>query len=120
VNPYVDYLFDDGGRIVRVNQTREGEVCRPNGISDVGLFVLSTLELADHWRAYAAAGRGNQTGELNFLPFLAHLSSVCLWNTQHFQVSDVREARGINTPEDLAFFRQLLAKTEQESTRDLS
>ena len=111
--PYVDYVFDGSGRIARVLETREGDVCRPNGISDVGTFVLSTEGLVEAWREYAGTTKGRQTGELNFLPFLAHLSSVRGWNTQHFEISDARESRGINTPDDLAFFRQLLAKKPQ-------
>jgi len=101
-----------------VHQAREGDVCRRNGISDVGLFMLSATTLADHWRSYGSAGRGSRTGELNFLPFLAHLSSVCQWNTAHFEVDDVRESRGINTPEDLTFYRQLLAKSDRRPRRD--
>jgi bifunctional UDP-N-acetylglucosamine pyrophosphorylase/glucosamine-1-phosphate N-acetyltransferase len=119
VSPYVDYVLDERGHITRIVQSREGDMCRLQGFSDVGVFLLSTAGLAEKWYGYtAAAEKGPQTGELNFLPLLAYLSSVCLWNTQHFEVSDVRESRGINTPDDLAFFRQILAVREQESERD--
>jgi bifunctional UDP-N-acetylglucosamine pyrophosphorylase/glucosamine-1-phosphate N-acetyltransferase len=115
--PYVDYVLDEKGLITRVLQTREGDRCRRHGMSDVGTFVISTAGLATRWREYGATGRGARTGELNFLPFLAHLSSGCSWNTQHFEISDTRESRGINTPEDLLFFQQLLTAPAQAGGR---
>jgi bifunctional UDP-N-acetylglucosamine pyrophosphorylase / glucosamine-1-phosphate N-acetyltransferase len=119
--PYVEYLFDDGGKIVRVSQSREGDICRPNGFSDVGVFALSTRGLAASWAAYhMQSARGTQTGELNFLPFLAYLSALCAWHTQCFEIDDVRESRGINTPEDLAFFQQLLATQQWTGGRGSS
>jgi bifunctional UDP-N-acetylglucosamine pyrophosphorylase/glucosamine-1-phosphate N-acetyltransferase len=111
--PYVEYLLNDAGQIVRILQSREGDVCRPHGFADVGVFALSTDGLAVSWEAYQQqAERGTQTGELNFLPFLAYLSASCGWHTQWFEIADVRESRGINTPDDLAFFQQLFASQE--------
>lgn len=101
--PYVDYVLDERGLITRVLQAREGETCRQQGMTDVGTFLLSTAGLATRWHEYGETGRGARTGEVNFLPFLAYLSSGCSWNTQHFEIIDARETRGINTPEDLAF-----------------
>jgi bifunctional UDP-N-acetylglucosamine pyrophosphorylase/glucosamine-1-phosphate N-acetyltransferase len=111
--PYVDYVLDERGVIRQVLQAREGERCRRHGMADVGTFVISTAGLATRWREYGATGRGRRTGELNFLPFLAHLSSGCAWNTQHFEIGDARESRGINTPEDLVFFQRLLTAEAQ-------
>jgi bifunctional UDP-N-acetylglucosamine pyrophosphorylase/glucosamine-1-phosphate N-acetyltransferase len=108
--PYVDYIFNDAQRIVRVLQSREGDACRPNGLSDVGVFALSTGGLTAAWEGFLARSDcGKQTGEVNFLPFLPYLSSVCGWYTQSFEVDDIHESRGINTPEDLAFFKQRIA-----------
>jgi bifunctional UDP-N-acetylglucosamine pyrophosphorylase/glucosamine-1-phosphate N-acetyltransferase len=108
--PYVEYIFNQTQKIVRVLQSREGDACRPHGLSDVGVFALSTCGLAAAWEAYQRqAEPGTQTGELNFLPFLSYLSVVCAWHTQYFEIEDVRESRGINTPEDLTFFRELFA-----------
>jgi bifunctional UDP-N-acetylglucosamine pyrophosphorylase / glucosamine-1-phosphate N-acetyltransferase len=116
--PYVEYIFNDGQQIVRVLQSREGDACRPNGLSDVGVFALSTRGIAAAWQVYQGRGeRGTQTGELNFLPFLSYLSTCCAWQTQCFEIEDVRESRGINTPEDLAFFRQLLASQRWTGVR---
>jgi bifunctional UDP-N-acetylglucosamine pyrophosphorylase/glucosamine-1-phosphate N-acetyltransferase len=111
--PYVEYIFDDAQKIVSVLQSREGDACRPNGLSDVGVFALSTNGIAASWEAYQKQGeRGTQTREINFLPFLSYLSALCDWHTQCFEIEDVRESRGINTPEDLAFFQRLLASQQ--------
>jgi bifunctional N-acetylglucosamine-1-phosphate-uridyltransferase/glucosamine-1-phosphate-acetyltransferase GlmU-like protein len=104
--PYVEYVFD-GDRLICVLQTREGDATTPNGYSDVGTFLLATEGLKQHWESYLiAARRGRQTGEINFLPFLPFLSAQD-WTVRPLEVADVTEARGINTPDDLAFFRNL-------------
>ncbi len=103
--PYVEYQFNDEGCLDRILQSREGDVTQPGGLGDVGTFVLSTGGLADAWHACVAqVERGDRTGELNFLPFLTFLARTG-WDVQKLAVADTREARGINTPEDLAFFR---------------
>ncbi|MEE9609192.1 MAG: NTP transferase domain-containing protein [Myxococcota bacterium] len=108
--PYVEYCFDGSGRLERVLQSREGEACREGGYADIGLFVLGTESLKECWEQYAVqAARGSATGELNFLPFLPYLSTRCGWRVQRVEVDDVDEARGVNTPEDLAYCRRRLA-----------
>lgn len=102
--PYVEYVFDQN-RLMKVLQTREGDVTTPNGFSDVGTFLLNTAGLKAAWDAYrAGAGRGSATGEINFLPFLPWLATRG-WNIAPVEVADPVEARGINTREDLEFFR---------------
>ncbi len=104
--PYVEYVFEDG-RLARVLQTREGDRCAPGGFGDVGTFLLNTEGLRRSWDDYlAAAAPGAATGEINFLPFLPFLAS-CDWSITPLAVADATEARGINTPEDLAFFRNI-------------
>lgn len=104
--PYVEYVFD-GESLTGVLQTREGDATTPNGFSDVGTFLLGSKGLEAAWQNYLAdAPRGTQTGEINFLPFLPFLSAQG-WRIQPLEVADAKEARGINTPDDLAFFRQL-------------
>jgi bifunctional UDP-N-acetylglucosamine pyrophosphorylase/glucosamine-1-phosphate N-acetyltransferase len=108
--PYVEYVFDSE-RLVQVLQSREGDATTPNGFSDVGTFLLGTGGLQSAWRDYrATAPRGSQTGEINFLPFLPFLSRRG-WHIQPLEVGDATEARGINTPDDLDFFRKLYNKT---------
>lgn len=104
--PYVEYVFEHE-RLTRVLQTREGDPTSPNGYSDVGTFLLTTKGLERQWQAYLdAAPRGGRTGEINFLPFLPFLTAQD-WTIRPLEVADATEARGINTPDDLAFFRNL-------------
>lgn len=105
-DPYVEYELD-GDSLVRVRQSREGDHCRPGGLSDIGVFCLSTGGLVAAWERYlAGADPGATTGEVNFLPFLPHLSSVEGWPLAVVPVADVAEARGLNTLADLSYARQ--------------
>jgi bifunctional UDP-N-acetylglucosamine pyrophosphorylase/glucosamine-1-phosphate N-acetyltransferase len=107
--PYVEYVFD-GDRLTKVLQTREGDATTPDGWSDVGTFLLGTVGLQAAWVDYISnAPPGGQTGEINFLPFLPFLSAR-RWGITPLEVADATEARGINTPDDLAFFRSLYNK----------
>ena len=103
-DPYVQYCFDDEGRLAAVHQRREGEPIDKRGLADVGTFVLSVAGLVAAWEAYVdQAPQGRETDEINFLPFLAYLSTVRGWPVSIVNVRDEVEARGINTPEDLAW-----------------
>lgn len=105
-NPYVEYLFEEN-RLTNVLQSREGDIVNKNGFSDVGTFLLTTHGLYDAWIKYLESHpRGDVTGEINFLPFLPFLSKQG-WLVTHIEVADPTEARGINTKEDLLFFRKL-------------
>jgi bifunctional UDP-N-acetylglucosamine pyrophosphorylase / glucosamine-1-phosphate N-acetyltransferase len=107
--PYVEYIFADDGALISVRQSREGERCTPGGFADVGTFVLSVARLQNAWTSYLAfESSGALTGEINFLPFLPFLS-LSGWNVRRLLVTDAREARGINTPEDLAYLRSATA-----------
>jgi bifunctional N-acetylglucosamine-1-phosphate-uridyltransferase/glucosamine-1-phosphate-acetyltransferase GlmU-like protein len=104
--PYVEYVWIDG-QLAAVRQSREGDICMPNGLSDVGTFLLSTDGLDAAWKDYLAqATYGGQTGETNFLPFLPFLAANG-WSITPLTVADATEARGINTKDDLAFFQSL-------------
>jgi bifunctional N-acetylglucosamine-1-phosphate-uridyltransferase/glucosamine-1-phosphate-acetyltransferase GlmU-like protein len=104
--PYVEYIWNDD-RLSAVRQTREGDSCTPNGLSDVGTFLLSTHGLNAAWEKYLArAPRGGHTDEINFLPFLPFLAAND-WTIKPLTVADATEARGINTKDDLAFFQSL-------------
>ena len=90
--PYVEYVFE-GDRLVRVLQTREGDITTPNGYSDVGTFLLATEGLKQHWDDYlAGAPRGGKTGEINFLPFLPFLSA------QNWTIRPLRRAAASLVP----------------------
>jgi len=107
--PYVHYELNTG-TLVRVAQAREGDECPPRGLSDVGTFAVSTLGLDAAWQRYLSQpeSRGARTGEINLLPFFAHLARREGFAVQIVEVADGSEARGVNTPEDLAYFRALL------------
>lgn len=108
--PYVEYLFTNDGRLVAVRQSREGDACAPNGYGDIGTFVLSVPDLHSAWIKYLGqAPPGTLTGETNFLPFLPYLSSLG-WTVKRLVTADPREARGVNTPDDLAFFKSIVAR----------
>lgn len=106
--PYVDYVFDANDNLLSVNQSREGDHCRAGGWNDIGTFLLSVDGLKAAWEHYAsAAPRGRSTGEINFLPFFPYLAQKG-WRVRRLCIADQREARGVNTPEDLRYFRELL------------
>ena len=110
VDPYVQYMFEGEGRLVHIRQTREGDAVDAVGLGDVGTFLLATSDLEEAWERYLERlPLGRQTGEVNFLPFLVHLSTREGWEVLPVRVDDPDEARGINTPEDLAFFREKYA-----------
>ena len=107
--PYVEYRFDDGGKLSAIRQTREGDACSGYGSSDLGTFVLSVQGLIARWCDYrAASSTGALTGEINFLPFLPWLAARG-WAVRRLPIADPREARGINTPEDLRFFQSIMS-----------
>ncbi|GLW25744.1 NTP transferase domain-containing protein [Microbispora triticiradicis] len=110
-DPYVEYELDDRGVLTRVRQTREGDECRPGGLGDVGVFCLDVAGLHEEWTRYLAeaavgAAVGARTGEVNFLPFLPHLSRERGWPLTVVPVADPGEARGVNTADDLEFARR--------------
>ena len=109
-DPYVEYVFDETERLRAVRQSREGDRCAPGGLGDVGAFILSTQGLRDEWARYLdeSTNRGTMTAEVNFLPFLVFLASRG-WEVLRLGVADPLEAKGVNTPADLAFFRALYA-----------
>ncbi|GGK87210.1 hypothetical protein Ppa06_52570 [Planomonospora parontospora subsp. parontospora] len=112
-DPYVEYELA-GSALVRVRQSREGDECRPGGLSDVGVFCLSTDGLAAAWEDYLArAVPGAATGEVNFLPFLPHLSRSCGRRVTVVPVTDPDEARGVNTEDDLAFARRAFLRSPE-------
>jgi bifunctional UDP-N-acetylglucosamine pyrophosphorylase/glucosamine-1-phosphate N-acetyltransferase len=117
--PYVEYVFDSSDRLAGLRQSREGDMCEPGGFSDIGVFLLSGgRTLCEEWRRYrAASAPGSVTGEINFLPFLVHLSSTAGWPVGRYETDNPDEAVGINTPEDLAFARRLLQKKLSPTTK---
>jgi bifunctional UDP-N-acetylglucosamine pyrophosphorylase / glucosamine-1-phosphate N-acetyltransferase len=105
-DPYIHFDRDAHGRLAGVRHRREGDPMPDIGASDAGLFSLSYEAFALLLPEYArTAERGARTGERNFLPFLPWLAARRTVST--FEIP-VDEARGINTPEDLAAVEQRL------------
>ncbi|MGH7025500.1 MAG: NTP transferase domain-containing protein [Caulobacteraceae bacterium] len=110
--PYVEYVFDQRSHLRAVHQSREGDICATGGLADVGTFLLSADGLDIAWRDFLSqTERGSQTHELNFLPFLPYLAAHG-WSVQTVEIRDTTEARGINTRDDLEFFRRLYLKPD--------
>ena len=107
-DPYIHFVRDASGRIVDVLQRREGDAMPAQGETDMGVFALSAQSYHSSLPEFAAqAGPGRGTGERNFLPFVPWLAA-----REHVVTvacTDPREARGINTPEDLAAAEEWLA-----------
>jgi len=109
-NPYVQYEFGPGERIIRLRQTREGDHTDLLGWSDLGVFCLSVQGLVEAWEHYLpTANLGTATQEVNFLPFLLYLCSKRSWPIRPVPIEDSSEARGVNTLGDLEFARLRLA-----------
>jgi bifunctional UDP-N-acetylglucosamine pyrophosphorylase/glucosamine-1-phosphate N-acetyltransferase len=110
--PYIHFARDQGGRIVRVLQRREGDAMPADGEGDIGLFALSRhgyLDLLPEFARSVSAGAG--TGERNFLPFIPWLASRAPVRT--IPANEAIEAVGINTPEDLKLVSDYLASQSQ-------
>ena len=105
--PYVQYVFNDAfSKLIEVKQTREGDICERSGFADVGVFCLSTSNLMDAWQNFLEnSPKGAKTEEVNFLPFLPYLSTELDWKVKSVMVKDPTESRGINTIQDLTFFK---------------
>ena len=117
-SPYVHYELR-AGTLVRVAQAREGDACPPYGRADVGTFALTTEGLDTAWQRYFSQpeSRGARTGEINLLPFFAHLARREGFGVNVVEVADATEARGVNTPQDLAYFRSRRLKPPATETK---
>jgi bifunctional UDP-N-acetylglucosamine pyrophosphorylase / glucosamine-1-phosphate N-acetyltransferase len=113
-SPYVHFVRDESGRIVRVLHRREGDAMPESGESDTGLFSLSQGAYLDLLGTFAAdPGLGSATGERNFLPFIPWAAARGPVVT--FPCTEAAEAIGVNTPEDLAVAERTLRERAGES-----
>ncbi len=68
--PYIHFNRDEGGRVTRVLQQREGDSLPLQGESDSGVFFFRTAPLREYMATLQgeAVAIGPETGEWNFLP----------------------------------------------------
>lgn len=112
--PYIHLERDAEGLITRVLHRREGDVMPAVGESDAGLFDLSLQAYLDWLPQFAReAATGRVTGERNFLPFVAWISSRASVVT--FPCLEPEEAIGINTPAELARIERHLRDRSQRT-----
>jgi len=101
--PYIHFVRDAQSRISGVLQRREGDAMPPAGESDAGLFGMRWRTYLDDLTEFSrTAPASDGTRERNFLPFIPWLAGRAVVRT--FEVTDAREAAGVNTPEDLRAF----------------
>ena len=82
--------------------------CDKQGLTDVGVFVISTPGLHDLIGAFAeSTPRSAATGELNLLPLFPFLQNHG-WSVESSLVADPTEASGINTAAELDSARMRL------------
>lgn len=100
-DPYVEYVINEN-KILNILEKREGDRTASAGYSDLGVFTFKTNSLLTTWQAYGAvSGLGKKTKEINFLPFLSHLSKIG-WNLKILDIADSIQSLGINTSDDIS------------------
>jgi bifunctional N-acetylglucosamine-1-phosphate-uridyltransferase/glucosamine-1-phosphate-acetyltransferase GlmU-like protein len=105
--PYIHFVREPDGRISQVLQRREGDPMPVEGESDMGVFSLSRGAFLYQLPTFAATvPLGAGTRERNFLPFIPWLAFKGPVVT--VSSTDVMEATGINTPEELVAMEEWL------------
>ncbi len=108
-HPYIHFERDAASRIARVLHRREGDEMPQSGESDMGLFALSPLAFNELLPQYAREVEvGGATGERNFLPFIPWVARA--HDVVTFPCTNVMEAVGVNTPEELRMVEMYLAE----------
>lgn len=108
--PYIHFVRDAHGRLAGVLQRRDGDTMPAVGESDAGVFAMRGGVYLDDLAEYDRLAREAGAGERNFLPFIPWLARRK--GVRTFELSDAREARGVNTPDDLRAFEADLRERE--------
>jgi bifunctional N-acetylglucosamine-1-phosphate-uridyltransferase/glucosamine-1-phosphate-acetyltransferase GlmU-like protein len=76
--PYIHFLRDDSGRVVKILHAREGDVLPDRGESDAGVFFFRTETLREELPKLLQdpQARGAKTEECNFLPILTRMQAA--------------------------------------------
>ena len=108
-HPYIHFVRDETGAIIRVLHRREGDLMPEIGESDMGLFAISPPVFTALLPRYASEVQvGQATRERNFLPFIPWLARTHEIVT--FPCEHPMEAVGVNTPEELKMVEDYLAR----------
>lgn len=111
LDPYIDLVRDEGGKLIAVHQSREGEIANEVGENDCGVFLFTSeilfQVLADARKS--ELGIGMNTREFNLLPILpkfeSELGSVCT-----LRIHNMEETLGVNTKEEAKHVEEILQK----------
>lgn len=112
--PYINFVRDEAGRLMGVQQAREGRIAAELGENDCGVFMFDSEALFKLIRGArdASAATGAVTGELNLLPLLPGLEGdEGAVVTMHG--ASVEETMGINTPEEARAVSDILSTRER-------
>jgi CTP:molybdopterin cytidylyltransferase MocA len=107
-DPYVHLEMDENGRrLSRVLQKREGDALPSEGLVDCSVFFFRAPDMRMALKTALARGmlKGGATGEINFLPALT------LMNHVHFHVMDTLDySPGLNTEKEAEALATLLER----------
>jgi len=104
--PYIHIERGSDDRIVRVLQSREGEVQVLRGENDCGVFCFNSKSLFQTLRNEASVGA--KTGEFNLLPLLPKFEAG-EGSVATLRLDDLDETVGVNTKEDAARVEAILS-----------
>ncbi|HKQ79448.1 MAG TPA: NTP transferase domain-containing protein [Blastocatellia bacterium] len=99
--PYIHFVKDDQGEIVRILHRREGDPMPERGEGDIGLFCLTPDAYFNLLPRFSdQVEKGAATRERNFLPFLPWLRGRA--KVRRFPAHHEIESIGVNAPDDLS------------------
>jgi len=103
--PYVHFEIDDRGGVSRILQKREGDTLPPEGLVDCSVFFFRAQDMRMALKTALESGilKGNETGEINFLPALTLMNPVL---SHLIDASDY--SPGLNTEKEAATLARLL------------
>ena len=102
--PYVEYIFIKN-KLDKIKESREGDTCSNQGLSDVGTFLFHSINLTKVLKKFKKIIKiGIKTKEQNFLPFITYLSKKN-WNINKIVFKNSVQSDGINTKNDIVKFK---------------
>jgi bifunctional N-acetylglucosamine-1-phosphate-uridyltransferase/glucosamine-1-phosphate-acetyltransferase GlmU-like protein len=108
--PYVHFLRNESGQLIRILHAREGDSLPHRGESDSGVFLFRTEALREGLSRLLESEQcvGSKTGELNFLPIFPLLDSEP-GRLVTLPIMTEAESAGVNTRADAEYLEQYLS-----------